>query len=209
MRKKVIVLMISLMCIASLYGCKKDNTDEQGKEQGQQGSSYTHSDTFVPLEVESTEPSGAQGDEQGQQGAGQDKIEEEPRTDLDQYFDLVIEPEAPTVSWELPQEVSSETESTEQSIELVVDSINVNKAITHVKNSNGYTSIKVLEWFRDNAVDITTYQVLFDDKDLYCISEDDFGKVYVNEDNYEYYLMMSDDSYYEDGDYETTEAAEN
>lgn len=72
-----------------------------------------------------------------------------------------------------------------------VTDMDINAAIEELKTKNSYSTVVILDEWDDIALNVRSYNVLFDDNTLYTITKDDAGRVFSNIGDYEYYLEMN------------------
>ena len=72
-----------------------------------------------------------------------------------------------------------------------VTDTDINAAIEELKTKNSYSAVVILDEWDDVALNVHSYNVLFDDNTLYTITKDDAGRVFSNIGDYEYYLEMN------------------
>lgn len=175
------LIPIAIICTLCLVGCSS-NSDNNVTEQ--------HKDTFVALEVTDNTSENNDTDTNTEDTKiisdnvyTQEELEsatvfKEPEVDLGDYY---------SESYTQDEITDNDKINDEQ----YTESNNINIMIGYTIENNGYTSVEILDSWRDAALNVDSYYILFDGSELYCFSEDDNGEVFINKNDYEYYLEIN------------------
>lgn len=170
MRKRKLITSTALIfSIISLYGCSQTNVENNTTQ-------YEHTDSFVKLEKESTS------NEENTENTSESE-ESTPETQITTE-DIFKEPEVDLGDFYSEKSTGSLEETK------YTDSKNVDFMIEKLKQENGFNKVEILNQWYDSAIKAQSYYVLFDDSQLYCVSEDSNNEVYANLNDYEYYLEI-------------------
>ena len=83
------------------------------------------------------------------------------------------------------------SEIVDRTADKITESDIVNTEIQKIREQEGYTHVQVLNDWEDHALNGHSYYILFDDNQLYCITEKE-NIAYSVKNDYEYYLEMTD-----------------